>query len=81
MRTLKSDLYRHGFYIRWLLISGCARMMQTMSFFEKKIGFDYSFGVTKCLQQIEMSDCVRIKKNEQPSIIRPMRIGDLILWN
>ena len=31
-------------------------------FREKKIGFDYSFGVTKCLQQIEMSDCVRIKK-------------------
>ena len=44
----------HGFYIRWLLISRCARMMKTRSFSEKKIGFADSFDVTKCLQQIEM---------------------------
>ena len=46
----------HGFYIRWLFISRCARMMKTRSFSEKKIGFDDSFYVTKCLHQIEMSD-------------------------
>ena len=39
----------HGFYIKWLLISRCARMMKTRSFSEKKIGFDDSFDVTKCL--------------------------------
>ena len=26
--------YNHGFYIRWLLISRCARMMETRSFSE-----------------------------------------------
>ena len=50
----------HGFYIRWLLISRCARMMCTWSFSEKKIGFDYSFDVTKCLQQIEMPDLLHV---------------------
>ena len=50
----------HGFYIRWLLISCCARMMKTRSFSEKKIGFDDSFDVTKRLQQIEMSDLLHV---------------------
>ena len=49
----------HGFYIRWLLISRCARMMKIMSF-PKKIGFDDSFDVTKCLQQIEMPDLLHV---------------------
>ena len=49
----------HGFYIRWLLISRCARM-STRSFSEKKIGFDDSFDVTKCLQQIEMPDLLHV---------------------
>ena len=48
--------FYHGFYIRWLFVSRCARMMKTRSFSEKKIGFDDSFDVTKCLQHIEMSD-------------------------
>ena len=43
----------HGFYIRWLLISRCARMIRSLP---KKIGFDDSFDVTKCLQQIEIPD-------------------------
>ena len=47
----------HGFYIRWLLISRCARMM---FFLRKKIGFDDSFDVTKCLQQIEMPDLLHV---------------------
>ena len=50
----------HGFYIRWLLISGCVRMMLTRSFSENKIGFDDSFDVTKCLQQIEMLDLLHV---------------------
>ena len=29
-------------------------------FFRKKIGFDYSFDVTKCLQQIEMPDLLHL---------------------
>ena len=44
----------YGFYIRWFLISRCARMMITRSFLEKIIRFNDSFDVTKCLQQIEM---------------------------
>ena len=67
--------YKHyGFYIRWLLISRCARMMKTRSFSEKKIGFDDSFDVTKCLQQIEMPDLLHVsaKLNEQPSNIKTM---------
>ena len=37
----------------------CARMMKTRSFFEKN-GLDDSFDVTKCLQQIEMSDLLHV---------------------
>merc|ERR1740128_494915 len=48
------------FYIRWLLISRCARMIKTRSFDEKKIGFDDSFDVTKCLQQIKMPDLFHV---------------------
>ena len=29
-------------------------------FFRKKIGFDDSFGVTKCLQQIEITDLLHV---------------------
>ena len=50
----------HGFYIRWLLISRCARMMKTRSFPEKNIGFDDSFDVIKCLQQIEKPDLLHV---------------------
>ena len=50
----------HGFYIWWFLISRCARMMKTRSFSEKKIGFDDSFDVTKCIRQIEMPDLVHV---------------------
>ena len=46
LSTLILNCIRHGFYIRWLLISRCARM----------IGFDDSFDATKCLQQIEIPD-------------------------
>ena len=48
-----SVYYSHGFYIRWFLISRCARMMYTRPFSEKKIGFDDSFdvSVTKCLNE------------------------------
>ena len=33
---------------------------ETRSFSEKKIGFDDSFDVTKCLPQIEMPDLIRV---------------------
>ena len=35
----------HGFYIRWLLILLCARMMKNR-YFSKKIGFSYPFSYT-----------------------------------
>ena len=50
-------------------------------FFREKIGFDDSFDVTKCLQQIEMPDLLHVcaKWNEQPSnietMINPNHIG------
>ena len=44
-------------------------------FFPKKIGFDDSFDVTKCLQQIEMPDLLHVcaTSNEQPSIIKTVQ--------
>ena len=54
------DYETDGFYIRWLLISRCARMMLTRSFSEKKIGFDDSFDVIKCLQQSKMPDLLHV---------------------
>ena len=33
---------------------------KTRSFSEKKIGFDDSFDVTKCLQQIEVPDLLHV---------------------
>ena len=64
----------HGFHIRWLLISRCARIMKTRSFSDKKFGFDDSFDVTKCLQQIEMSDLLHVCAylNEQPTNLKNM---------
>ena len=48
-------------------------------FFEKKSGFDDSFGVTKCLQHIENPDLVHMCAwlNEQPSNIKTMEISDI----
>ena len=39
---------------------------------KKKFGFDDSLYVTKCLQQIEMSDLLHVctKSNEQPSNVK-----------
>ena len=61
----------HGFNIRWLLISRCARMMKSRSFSEKNTGFDDSLDVTYCLQQIEMPDLLQMCApcSELPSII------------
>ena len=54
-------------------------MKKTRSFSEKKIGFDDSFDVTKCLQQIEMPDLLHVcaQWNEQPSNIKTMGISVL----
>ena len=46
-------------------------------FFWKKIGFDDSFDVNKCLQQIEMPDLLHIMCpwwNEQPSNIETIYV-------
>ena len=51
----------HSFYIRWLLISLCARMMKKKVFSEKKIGVDYIFDAAKCLQQIEIPDLLHMR--------------------
>ena len=53
-------MVRAWFYIRWLLNSRCAQIIKTRSFSEKKIGYDDSFDVTKCLQQIEMPDSLHV---------------------
>ena len=44
-------------------------------FSEKKIGFDGSFVVAKCLQQVGIPDLVHMYAywNEQPSSIKTMR--------
>ena len=70
----QKKLFSRGFYIRWLLISRFARMTWKRSFSEKKIEFDDSFDVTKCLQQIEMAELLPVCAwwNEQPSIIKTM---------
>ena len=52
-------VYTMVFCIRWLLIARCARLMKK-GHFPKKIGFDGSFDVTKCLQQIEMPDLLHV---------------------
>ena len=57
--TATHDAFLEGFYIRWLLISRCARMMKTRHFSEKT-QFDKSFDITKCLQQIEMLDLLHV---------------------
>ena len=43
-------------------------------FSEKEIGYDSSFDVTKCLEQIEMSDLLHMcaKGYEQPSNIKTL---------
>ena len=45
-------------------------------FFRKKIGFDDYFDVSKCLQQIKISDLLHVCawRNEQPSIITSMTV-------
>ena len=48
-------------YNRWLLILRCARKQ---GLFQEKIGFNDSFDVTKCLQQIEMPDLLHVCKNQ-----------------
>ena len=51
-------------------------MMKTRS---ENLGFDDSFDVTKCLQQIEMPDLLHVcsEGNEQPSNIKTMGAADL----
>ena len=57
--------FDHGFYIRWLLISCCARMMKTRSFSEKKNRIWWLF---RCNQMPStnrnawFTPCVRIVK-------------------
>ena len=65
----------HGFYIRWLLISPLRTNDDNKVFFwRKKIGFDDSFDVTKCLQQIEIPDLLQMcaQWNKQPSNLQTM---------
>ena len=68
----------HGFCIRWLLISRCARMMWTRYFSDKKFGFDDSLDVTKCLQRIEILDLLHMCApcSELPSDISTMIYDD-----
>ena len=67
-------LWHHGFQIRWLLISRCARMKENVFFSGKNTRFDDSFDVTKCLQQIEKPDLLHVcaQSNKQPSNLKTM---------